>query len=65
MLFGMLHTYQGLLGVITTGVVALIFGVFFLLQKRNLWILIIVHGLIDTFGVVQFYLNGVPAGAAG
>lgn len=64
-LFGVLHMYQGVLGVITTGVVALIFGAFFLLLKRNLWALIIVHGLIDTISVIQFYLIGVPDGTLG
>jgi len=58
--FGILHLYQGLLGVITTGLVAVVFGIFYALQGRNLWALIIVHGLIDTLSVVIFYLNGVP-----
>lgn len=59
-LFGALHLYQGLLGVISVGVVGFVFGIFFALQGRNLWALIIVHGLIDTLGVVQFFLVGVP-----
>lgn len=60
-MFGALHAYQGLIGVITTGLVAIVFGIFFYLQKRNLWALIIVHGLIDTLSLIQFYLVGVPA----
>lgn len=59
-LFGLLHLYQGIFGMITTGLVAVVFGVFYLLQKRNLWALIVVHGLIDTLNVVNFYFNGVP-----
>ncbi|GAB4528822.1 MAG: hypothetical protein Tsb0010_11170 [Parvularculaceae bacterium] len=62
-MFGALHAYQGLLGVIATGLVAVVFGVFFYLQQRNLWALIIVHGLIDTLSLIQFYLIGVPAAA--
>ncbi|MEM8697381.1 MAG: type II CAAX endopeptidase family protein [Pseudomonadota bacterium] len=60
LLFGVLHAYQGALGIALTGLVAIIFGLFFVLLRRNLWALILVHGLIDTMGVVQFYLYGVP-----
>lgn len=60
LLFGLLHMYQGPLGVITTGLVAFVFGIFFALQGRNLWALIIVHGLIDTLSLLQFYFIGVP-----
>lgn len=60
-LFGLLHLYQGPIGVITTGIVGFIFGIFFVLQGRNLWALILVHGLIDTISVIQFFVAGVPA----
>lgn len=60
LLFAVMHSYQGLLGVLTTGVVAIVFGVFFLILKRNLWALIITHGLIDTLNALQFYFVGVP-----
>ncbi|MEO1136083.1 MAG: type II CAAX endopeptidase family protein [Pseudomonadota bacterium] len=59
-LFGLLHIYQGPLGVISTGIVGFVFGIFFALQGRNLWALILVHGLIDTLSVLQFYFVGVP-----
>lgn len=59
-IFGALHLYQGPLGVLSTGVVAFVFGLFFAMQGRNLWALIVVHGAIDTLGLIQFYLNGVP-----
>ncbi len=59
-LFGLLHLYQGPLGVITTGIVGFVFGIFFVLQGRNLWALILVHGLIDTISVIQFFVAGVP-----
>ncbi len=59
-LFGLLHFYQGPLGVITTGLVGFVFGLFYVAQQRNLWTLILVHGAIDTISVVQFYLFGVP-----
>ena len=59
-LFGLLHYYQGPLGVITTGLVGFVFGLFYIAQRRNLWALILVHGTIDTINVVQFYLVGIP-----
>lgn len=59
-LFGLLHLYQGPLGVITTGLVGFVFGLFYFAQQRNLWALILVHGAIDTLNVVQFYLVGIP-----
>ena len=59
-LFGLLHFYQGPLGVITTGLVGFVFGLFYVAQQRNLWALILVHGTIDTINVVQFYLVGIP-----
>ena len=59
-LFGLLHFYQGPLGVITTGLVGFVFGLFYVAQRRNLWALILVHGTIDTINVVQFYLVGIP-----
>ena len=60
-LFGLLHLYQGPIGIITTAIVGFVFGIFYVLQGRNLWALILVHGLIDTLSVIQFYLVGVPS----
>lgn len=62
LLFAAMHSYQGTLGIITTGVVGLVFGFFFLMMKRNLWALIITHGLIDSLNAIHFYLVGVPNG---
>ena len=45
-LFGWLHAYQGLPGIIGTAVVALIFGVIYLLAKRRLFPGILAHGLL-------------------
>lgn len=57
-LFGYGHYYyQGLRGFIVTGAVAIAFGTMFLVFKRNLWPLIIIHGLIDTLGFVSTYMG--------
>ncbi len=44
-LFGMLHSYQGLAGMIATGCVGLIFGIACLLLRRSLWPLILAHAI--------------------
>lgn len=56
-LFGQQHFYyQGLVGAVATGVSAVIAGVFYLLLKRNLWALILSHGLNNTIGLtILFY----------
>lgn len=59
-LFGLAHYYQGLFGIILTGIVGFVFGAFYLLDKRNLVPLIAAHGLVDTISLTQFYLNGPP-----
>lgn len=56
--FGYGHFYyQGLRGLIVTGAIGLVFGALFLVFRRNLWPIIIFHGLIDTAGFVALYLG--------
>ena len=56
-IFGSLHAYQGLPGMIGTGVVALIFGIIYLGSKRRLVPVILGHGIINTIGLVAYYLS--------
>ncbi|MEO1642244.1 MAG: type II CAAX endopeptidase family protein [Pseudomonadota bacterium] len=62
-IFGLGHAYQGLAGVIITGFVGLVFGLSYLLSKRNLWPVIIAHGLINTIGMTVLYLQAAGAAA--
>jgi membrane protease YdiL (CAAX protease family) len=55
-LFGLLHVYQGLTGVVATGMVGLVFCVFFI-WKRNLWALIIAHGLMHLMSFTALYFG--------
>ncbi|MDO5979866.1 CPBP family intramembrane glutamic endopeptidase [Flavivirga spongiicola] len=58
--FGFLHFYQGPIGIIQTGIVGLFFGIIFIVNgKKNLWINIIVHGLIDTISMIALYMGAV------
>jgi len=43
------------------GIGALFSGVFFLIAGRNLWALILAHGIWDTAVVTLIYLTGTPS----
>jgi membrane protease YdiL (CAAX protease family) len=58
--FGAVHLYQGLSGIIATGVTGLVFGVLYLATGRNLWACIIAHGVLDTAGFVMMYFGVYP-----
>jgi hypothetical protein len=51
-LFGYGHYYKGPAGIVDSGMAGLILGAAYVLSKRNLWVCILAHGFIDTFGVV-------------
>lgn len=55
--FGLLHIYQGVPGMVGTGVVAVIFAVIYLLGKRRLLPVIIGHGIINTISLTAYYLS--------
>ena len=56
--FGYAHMYyQGWRGFLLTGMIAIAFGTMFLIFKRSLWPMIIVHGLIDTLTFTNQYLG--------
>lgn len=58
LVFGLGHFYyQGLRGLITTTAIGIAFGTAFLLLKRNLWPLVIVHGVIDTLTFSALYFG--------
>ena len=55
--FGLVHFYQGPLGIAITGFTGLIFGVIYLRSGRNLWITIIAHGLVNTLSFVLVFFG--------
>ena len=56
-IFGLAHSYQGLYGIVLTGLVGLVMGVVYVLGKRWLLPVILAHGLIDTISLTQLYLS--------
>lgn len=56
--FGYGHFYyQGLRGLITTGLIGLSLGLLFLIYKRNLWPLVIAHAGVDCLVFTALYFN--------
>ena len=61
-LFGAAHAYQNLLGIAITGTLGVLMGLIVLASGRNLWAVIIGHGLFDASRFVLFYFQGPPTG---
>ena len=61
-LFGLAHAYQNPLGIAITGTLGILMGLIVLASGRNLWIVIIGHGLFDACRFVLFYFQGPPTG---
>jgi membrane protease YdiL (CAAX protease family) len=56
-IFGFMHSYQGSRGMVITGLIALSFGIFYLVAKRKLFPVIFAHAAFDTLTMVGFYLS--------
>lgn len=56
-LFGIAHMAFGTRGAVTAGVVAVVYGIVYRVNGRNLWPLIIAHGLTDTVSLVALYFG--------
>jgi membrane protease YdiL (CAAX protease family) len=57
-LFGAVHAYnRGLLGLLVLGAVGGVLGTFYFVFHRNLWPVILAHGLRNTLGFLVRYLD--------
>lgn len=56
-LFSLPHLYQGLSGLIITFIFGLIFAITYVKFNYNIWITIILHGLIDTMFITLAYFD--------
>lgn len=56
-LFGLAHYPQGATGVATTALGGILWGVIFLLVRRNLWVVVIGHAVMDTTVFVLVFLG--------
>lgn len=63
--FGAVHFHAGFGGVLTTFIMGLVWGVMFVLTRRNIWPLILGHYLTDAYGVTAlFFVQGSAIGAS-
>jgi CAAX protease family protein len=56
-LFGLVHLYQGISGVITTGVIGFILSLIFYKNRTNLVLVMLTHGFYDVIGITLIHLN--------
>ena len=56
-LFGYGHYYKGPAGMVDSGMAGLILAAAYVLSEGNLWVCILAHGFIDTFGVLMAFLG--------
>ncbi len=56
-IFALAHFYQGVTGVLIIFAVALIFGSVFIRCGRNLWPVIVAHGIIDSVAMTALYFG--------
>jgi membrane protease YdiL (CAAX protease family) len=56
-LFGIAHLYQGISGVLTTGLIGLGLSMIFYFNRKNLVLCMLTHGLYDMIGISMIYLN--------
>ena len=59
-LFGFGHMYQGLSGMIITGLTGFIFAWLYFATNRNLWAAILAHGIYDTIGFLMIFFGVYP-----
>jgi hypothetical protein len=55
-IFGLVHFEWGPTGVVSTGLMGLVMGIFYLKFKKKLWILVLAHAYLDTILLVQVYM---------
>ncbi len=58
LVFGLSHGYQNRAGMLSTGIVGAILGIIFVWNGFNLWLLIFIHGFIDTIGIGLIAVGG-------
>lgn len=53
------HIYQGFRGAIGVFVWSLLISLIFMKNRKNLWLLILIHGLFDTVGITLLYFDKI------
>ena len=58
LLFGFIHTEQGIIGIVVTTIDAIFFSLLKWKQDNNLWASILAHGFYNSIGVIIFFFTG-------
>jgi membrane protease YdiL (CAAX protease family) len=61
-LFGVAHIYQGIVGVISVFLTAILYSIIYLKFNRNLWAPILGHGFYDTLTFLALFFFGTSLG---
>lgn len=56
-IFGYLHDYQGVSGQLFTGCIGFLLAIIYLLNKKNIWLNIYIHGLMNTVSFLVIYFE--------
>jgi membrane protease YdiL (CAAX protease family) len=56
-LFGLAHGYQGVAGMIATGLIGVLVALVYLCDRQNLWAAIICHGVVDSVSLALIYFG--------
>lgn len=57
MYFGPMHVQQGLTSQFVAGSTGAILSSIFYKRNFDLWFMVIIHGVFNTFGILSFYLG--------
>jgi membrane protease YdiL (CAAX protease family) len=55
--FSLFHGYQGITGILDTFLGGMLLGLLYLYARRNLWLPILTHGIIDTMAFILIFLG--------
>ena len=53
--FGYMHMQQGITGQLVTASMGALLSIIFYIRKYDLWFMIMIHGFINTLGILSFY----------
>ena len=55
--FGIAHLYQGVTGMIATGMIGFVLGAVYVFHRFNLWYAVFTHGFVNTVGIIAMYMD--------
>ena len=61
LIFGLVHFDWGVVGVVQTSFMGLVFAAAYVITRRNLWALVLAHAIMDTLLLIQVYGSAVSS----